>query len=156
NGTVAENIRYFREEVTDEDVERAARLAHIHDEVMAWPGGYEHRVGQRLDAVSGGQRQRLCLARALAGRPARPVLAGPPSALAPHSEVATQRSLEGLRGSVTMFIVAHRMSTLSSCDRIMVLEDGRVAAFDTPANLERVEGYYRATLALSGAAPDPA
>ncbi|HLT69297.1 MAG TPA: ABC transporter ATP-binding protein [Acidimicrobiales bacterium] len=157
NGTVAENIRYFREDVTDADLERAARLAHIHDEVLSWPGGYDHRVGQRLDAVSGGQRQRLCLARALAGRPEILVLDEPTSALDPHSEVAIQRSLEGLRGSVTMFIVAHRMSTLSSCDRIMVLEHGRVAAFDTPANLERVEGYYRATLALAGATTaDPA
>ena len=66
-GTVTENIRYLRDHIEDDAIERAARMAHIHDEVVSWPGGYDHRVGQRLDAVSGGQRQRLCLARALEG-----------------------------------------------------------------------------------------
>lgn len=151
-GTVAENIRYFRDFIGDDDVVAAARMAHIHDDVLSWPGGYDHRVGQRLDAVSGGQRQRLCLARALAGRPEILVLDEPTSALDPSSEVAIQRSLEGLQGGVTMFIVAHRMTTLSTCDRIMVLEAGRVAAFDTPENLQQVEGYYRAALEMAGAA----
>jgi ATP-binding cassette subfamily B protein len=149
-GTVAENIRYFRDEIDDESLHVAARMAHIHDEVLAWPGGYDHRVGQRLDAVSGGQRQRLCLARALAGRPEILVLDEPTSALDPRSEVAIQRSLEELRGGVTMFIVAHRMSTLSICDRIMVVEAGRIAGFDTPENLQRVDGYYRVALELAG------
>jgi ATP-binding cassette, subfamily B, bacterial len=108
-------------------------------------------VGQRADAVSGGQRQRLCLARALAGRPEILVLDEPTSALDPHSEVAIQRSLEELRGSVTMFIVAHRMSTLSTCDRIMVVESGRITALDTPENLQQVDGYYRAVMELTGA-----
>jgi ABC-type multidrug transport system fused ATPase/permease subunit len=150
-GTVAENIRYFRDVIDDEAVESAARMAHINDEVLSWPGGYDHRVGQRADAVSGGQRQRLCLARALAGRPEILVLDEPTSALDPHSEVAIQRSLEELRGSVTMFIVAHRMSTLSTCDRIMVVESGRITALDTPENLQQVDGYYRAVMELTGA-----
>lgn len=152
-GTVADNIRYFRDTIDDAAIESAARMAHIHDDVVSWPGGYDHRVGQRLDAVSGGQRQRLCLARALAGRPQILVLDEPTSALDPRSEAAIQRSLEDLRGGVTMFIVAHRMSTLSICDRIMVLESGRVAGFDTPDKLQRVEGYYRAAMELAGAAP---
>jgi ATP-binding cassette subfamily B protein len=150
-GTVTENIRYFRDHVDGEAVESAAKMAHIHEEVLSWPGGYDHRVGQRLDAVSGGQRQRLCLARALAGKPEILVLDEPTSALDPHSEVAIQQSLEELRGAVTLFIVAHRMSTLSTCDRIMVLESGRIEAFDTPENLRRVEGYFRAAMELAGA-----
>jgi ABC-type multidrug transport system fused ATPase/permease subunit len=152
-GSVAENIRYFRVDIDDRAVVRAAQMSHIHEDVMSWPGGFDHRVGQRLDAVSGGQRQRLCLARALAGRPEILVLDEPTSALDPRSEVAIQRSLEGLRGHVTMFIVAHRMSTLSICDRIMVVEAGRIAGFDTPENLQRVDGYYRAAMELAGATP---
>jgi ATP-binding cassette subfamily B protein len=155
DGSVAENIRYFRSQIRSEDVEAAARMAHVHDEIRSWPGGYEHRIGQRLDAVSGGQRQRLCLARALAGHPQIMVLDEPTSALDPHSEVAIQESLEHMRGTVTMFIVAHRMSTLSTCDRIMVLESGRIEAFDTPANLQRVDGYYRATMELAGVSAKP-
>lgn len=149
-GTVADNIRYFRSYVSDEDVETASRMAHIHDDIMSWPGGYQHRVGQRLDAVSGGQRQRLCLARALAGRPAILVLDEPTSALDPQSEVAIQQSLEELHGAVTLFIVAHRMSTLNTCDRIMVVEAGRIAAFDTAENLRRVDGYFRSAMELAG------
>ena len=79
----------------------------------------------------------------------------PTSALDPHSEAAIQRSLEELRGSVTMFIVAHRMSTLSTCDRIMVVEVGRIAAFDTAANLQRIDGYFRSAMELAGVGPRP-
>ncbi len=154
-GTVAENIRYFRDFIDDDAVEAAARMAHIHDEVLSWPGAYDHRVGQRLDAVSGGQRQRLCLARALAGRPEILVLDEPTSALDPRSEVAIQRTLEELRGGVTMFIVAHRMSTLSTCDRIMVVESGRIAALDTAENLRQADGYYRAAMELAGLSAAP-
>lgn len=150
-GSVADNIRYFRDHIGDEAIVEAAKMAHIHDEVLSWPGGYDHRVGQRLDAVSGGQRQRLCLARALAGGPEILVLDEPTSALDPRSEAAIQRSLDELHGRVTMFIVAHRMTTLSTCDRIMVVEKGRIAAFDTAENLRRVDGYYRAAMELAGA-----
>jgi ATP-binding cassette subfamily B protein len=150
-GTVTENIRYLREHIDGDAIEMAAKMAHIHEEVLSWPGGYDHRVGQRLDAVSGGQRQRLCLARALVGKPEILVLDEPTSALDPHSEAAIQQSLEELRGAVTMFIVAHRMSTLSTCDRIMVIEAGGIAAFDTPANLRRINGYFRTAMELAGA-----
>jgi ABC-type multidrug transport system fused ATPase/permease subunit len=150
-GTVTENIRYLRDHINDEAIETAAKMAHIHEEILSWPGTYNHRVGQRLDAVSGGQRQRLCLARALAGKPEILVLDEPTSALDPHSEAAIQQSLEELRGTVTMFIVAHRMSTLSICDRIMVIDSGRIEAFDTPENLQRIDGYFRAAMQLAGA-----
>jgi ABC-type multidrug transport system fused ATPase/permease subunit len=150
-GTVTENIRYLRDHITGEAIVTAAKMAHIHEEILSWPGGYDHRVGQRVDAVSGGQRQRLCLARALAGKPEILVLDEPTSALDPHSEVAIQESLEELRGAVTMFIVAHRMSTLTTCDRIMVIESGRIEAFDTPENLRRVNGYFRSAMEIAGA-----
>ncbi len=157
HATVAENIRYFRE-IDDEHVERAGRLARIHEEIMSWPEGYETVVGPRVDAVSGGQQQRICLARALAGRPEMLVLDEPTSALDPHSETLIQESLEGLRNELTLFIIAHRMSTLDICDRVMVIVDGRLVAFDTLAQLGQTNSYYRsasmiATGAIGGTLP---
>jgi len=147
HATVAENIRYFRD-LDDEAVERAARLAGIHDVVASWSKGYETIVGPRADAVSGGQQQRICLARALAAAPEVLVLDEPTSALDPHSELAIQESLNALKHELTMFIVAHRMSTLDFCDRVMVVLEGKLDAFDTAAALLSDSSYYRSTMAL--------
>jgi ABC-type multidrug transport system fused ATPase/permease subunit len=124
HATVADNIRFSRD-LDQGAIEEAARLAHIHDVIVAMPEGYRTIVGQRADAVSGGQRQRLCLARALAGRPAVLVLDEPTSALDHDSEAAIQASLRELHGGPTTFIVAHRPSLLEICDRVIRLEAGR-------------------------------
>ncbi len=142
-GTVAENIRYFRPGVSDEDVEQAARRAHIHDEIMSWPKGYDTVVGQRASAVSGGQRQRICLARALADNPSVLILDEPTSALDVKSELLVQESLRGLKGEVILFLVAHRLSTLSICDRVMVVVGGRLEAIDEPTALVSHNAFYR-------------
>jgi ABC-type multidrug transport system fused ATPase/permease subunit len=142
HATVAENIRFFRE-LSDEQVERAARLARIHDDIVSWPGGYDAIVGPRADAVSGGQQQRICLARALAADPDVLVLDEPTSALDPQSEALISASLRAIRNELTLFIVAHRMSTLEMCDRVMVIVDGRLAGFDTKTVLQRDNPYYR-------------
>jgi ABC-type multidrug transport system fused ATPase/permease subunit len=142
HSSVAENIRYYRD-LDDGAVERAAGLARIHEDIMGWPSGYDTIVGPRADAVSGGQRQRICLARALAARPEVLVLDEPTSALDPHSEALIGESLAGLRHELTLFIIAHRMSTLEICDRVMVVVDGRLVAFDTKALLQRENPYYR-------------
>jgi ABC-type multidrug transport system fused ATPase/permease subunit len=146
--TVADNVRFFRE-LDDEAVERACRLARIHEEIVSWPHGYETIVGPRAEAVSGGQQQRICLARALATHPSLLILDEPTSALDPHSELLIQESLQALKQGLTLIIVAHRMSTLSICDRIMVLLDGRLDAFDTLESLRRSNQYYRFATALS-------
>ncbi len=142
HASVADNIRFFRE-IPIEDVERAAKLARIHDDVLGWSSGYETLVGPRADAVSGGQQQRLCLARALAARPEVLVLDEPTSALDPHSETLIGESLTALKSELTLFIVAHRMSTLDICDRVMVIVDGRLVGFDTKALLQTQNAYYR-------------
>jgi ATP-binding cassette subfamily B protein len=142
HASVAENIRFFRD-ITDEEVERAARLARIHEDVMGWSDGYETLVGPRADAVSGGQQQRICLARALAAHPQVLVLDEPTSALDPHSEKLIGESLVGLKHELTLFIIAHRMSTLDMCDRVMVILDGHLAAFDSKASLQEQNAYYR-------------
>jgi ATP-binding cassette, subfamily B, bacterial len=142
-GTVADNIRFHRPEITDAQVEDAARKAHIHDEILSWPQGYRTVVGQRASAVSGGQRQRLCLARALAGSPDVLILDEPTSALDVRSEQAVQQSLEEVKDDVLLFLVAHRLSTLSVCDRVMVIVEGRLEAIDEPAALRERNDFYR-------------
>jgi ATP-binding cassette subfamily B protein len=142
-GTVADNIRFYRPEIDDEQVERAARLAHIHDEIVSWPEGYDTVIGQRASAISGGQRQRLCLARALAGSPDVLILDEPTSALDVRSELAVQESLEQVKKDVLLFLVAHRLSTLSICDRVMVIVDGRLQAVEEPETLMRTNDFYR-------------
>jgi ATP-binding cassette, subfamily B, bacterial len=151
HATVAENIRYFRE-IELVEVERAAKLARIHDDVMAWPEGYDTVIGPRADAISGGQQQRVCLARALAARPAVLILDEPTSALDPHSEGLIQESLSALKDDLTLFIIAHRMSTLDICDRVMVIVDGRLVAFDTRALLQQDNAYYRSASTLAAGA----
>ncbi len=148
HASVAENIRYYRE-LDDEAITRAGELARIHEDIIEWPEGYETIVGPRADAVSGGQQQRICLARALAARPEVLVLDEPTSALDPHSESLIQESLTGLRSDLTLFVVAHRMSTLDVCDRVMVIEGGRLMAFDTIDSLQQNNTYYRAATALA-------
>jgi ATP-binding cassette subfamily B protein len=142
HASVADNIRFFRE-IEDEAVERAALLARIHDDIVSWPQGYDTLIGPRADAVSGGQQQRICLARALAARPEVLVLDEPTSALDPHSEALIGESLTALKHELTLFIIAHRMSTLDMCDRVMVIVGGRLVAFDTKALLQRDNPYYR-------------
>ncbi len=148
HASVAENIRFFRD-ISDEQVRRAARLARIHDDIMSWPGAYDALVGPRADAVSGGQQQRICLARALAAEPEVLILDEPTSALDPQSEAFIGASLLAMRSSLTLIIVAHRMSTLEMCDRVMVVLDGRLAAFDTKAALQNSSEYYRQAAELS-------
>jgi ATP-binding cassette subfamily B protein len=152
HASVAENIRYFRD-LDDEAVERAARLARIHDDICGWAEGYETIVGPRADAVSGGQQQRICLARALAARPQVLVLDEPTSALDPRSETLIQESLAALKHELTLFVVAHRMSTLDICDRVMVVLDGQLAGFDTAALLQENNAYYRSASILAGGIP---
>jgi ABC-type multidrug transport system fused ATPase/permease subunit len=151
HASVAENIRFLRD-LDDEAIKRAARMASIHEDITKWPGGYDTVVGPRADGVSGGQQQRICLARALAAQPEVLVLDEPTSALDPHSERLIQDSLETLKGKLTLFVVAHRMSTLQMCERVMVIVDGRLEAFDTVDRLQLDSSYYRSASALAAGA----
>lgn len=152
HGTVTDNIRFFRP-IDQASVERAARLAGIHDAVAGWPSGYDTIIGPRADAISGGQQQRICLARALAANPEVLVLDEPTSALDPRAEQLLQDSLRAIKHQVTLFIVAHRMSTLDVCDRVMVVVDGSLDAFDTAEALQLENPYYRSAVAHGFPAP---
>ena len=135
-GSVRDNIRFFRP-IDDTAIERAARMAHIHEDIVALPEGYDTVIGQIADAVSGGQRQRICIARALAAQPGILILDEPTSALDPASERAVQASLSELHGHVILFIIAHRHSTLTDCDRIFAMDAGRL---QTLASVEDLPG----------------
>lgn len=148
--SVKNNIRFFRD-LDDAAVERAAHLAHIHEDIMSWVDGYDTVVGPRADGVSGGQQQRICIARALAAEPQVLVLDEPTSALDPHSESRIRDSLSELKGSLTLFVVAHRMSTLDICDRVMVIVNGQLEAFDSASLLQATNHYYRSATGIAQA-----
>jgi ABC-type multidrug transport system fused ATPase/permease subunit len=149
---VTDNIVFFRHGIEPSAVEDAARRANLHDEVAAMPDGYETSVGERGSHLSGGQRQRLCIARALVEQPDVLVLDEPTSALDVRSETLIRETLAALAPQTTVFVVAHRMSTLDICDRIMVLQDGRLEGFDPPTVLAARNRFYQEALALSGLA----
>lgn len=153
-GTVAENIRFFRDGIDDDAVRDSATRANILHDIEALPTGFDAHLGDRAGRLSGGQRQRLSIARALAGGPELLVLDEPTSALDGRSESLIRDTLAALRGQVTVVIIAHRMSTLDICDRIMVIEDGRLTALGSPGDLARDSEFYRNAMATAGIVTD--
>lgn len=154
SGTLGEAVRFLRSDITDTDVDNALRRAHLVELVNEHPLGLDLAVGGRGSSISGGQRQRVSIARALAGQPQLLVMDEPTSALDVHSEAMIRRTIDELRGSVTVVVIAHRLSTLERCDRIMVVDHGRIVAFDTPRQLAVDSAFYREALALSGISPE--
>lgn len=149
DATVADNIRFFRDDVDMADVELAARRAHVHDEILAMSEGYDTVLGSRGGSLSGGQRQRVAIARALLRQPSMLILDEPTSALDMRSESLVHETLSSLKGSVTLVVIAHRLSTLNTCDRILVMHGGRVQAFGARSELERDSAFFREALRLS-------
>jgi ATP-binding cassette subfamily B protein len=147
--SVRENIRFFRPHLTDEDIEAAARMANLHDEILGWADGYGTHVSEQGASLSGGQRQRVALARAFAGHPSLLVLDEPTSALDMQSEALIAEALLLAKSKMTLFIVAHRLSTLNVCDRIMVLNHGRLEHFAPAGELEDLNSFFREAVELS-------
>lgn len=141
-GTVADNVSFFRN-ISEDRVRDALRAAHLEDEIDALPDGINTRLGPDERALSGGQQQRLTIARALAGDPEILILDEPTSALDAVSEAAIRRTLEGLPSHCLAIIVAHRYSTLRSCSRILLIENGRIAADATPAEVAENSEFFR-------------
>jgi ATP-binding cassette subfamily B protein len=137
-----ENIRYARPEATDEEVLAAARAARCDDFIRALPEGYNTIVGERGMKLSGGQRQRLGIARALLKDAPIVVLDEATSALDSASEIEIQRALEVLMRGRTVLAIAHRLSTVSSFDRVIVLQQGRIVEDGPPAELRRRRGFF--------------
>ena len=143
NDTVENNIRFYDEAITDEDVRAAAKAAHIDHVIEQLPKGYQTSVGERGLELSGGQRQRITLARVLARKPKILVLDEATSALDNESEKAVHEAILSLKGRVTVLIIAHRLSTVLDADRILVLNDGRIVEEGAPAALlEDTQSYF--------------
>ncbi|HVW46527.1 MAG TPA: ABC transporter ATP-binding protein [Solirubrobacterales bacterium] len=143
HATVTENIRYFRD-IDDAMVRRAAELARIDADVRGWSDGYDTVIGPRADSISGGQQQRICLARALAAAPEMLVLDEPTSALDPRSESLIRESLGAIAAEMTLFVVTHRPSLLDICDSVLVLVDGRIQDSGRTEELRQANRYFSA------------
>ena len=140
--SVANNIRYGKPDASMEEVVEAARAAYAHDFIMQLPEGYETSIGDRGIRLSGGQRQRLCIARALLKNAPILILDEATSALDTESEQMVQKALDNLMAHRTTFVIAHRLSTVLHADRIIVLENGRVAEKGTHVELLANNSLY--------------
>jgi ATP-binding cassette, subfamily B, bacterial len=143
--TIAENIAYGRPGAPDDQIVAAAKAANAHDFIMALPQQYETQVGERGLRLSGGERQRLSLARAFLKSAPILVLDEPTSAIDVRTEASIMEALQRLMSGRTTIMIAHRLSTLRNCDRLLVLEQGQVAAFTSDlAAAERLALWHTA------------
>jgi ATP-binding cassette subfamily B protein len=142
--TLKENIRYGRPDATDKEIIQAAKQAHCHDFIVALEKGYDTYVGERGVKLSGGERQRVAIARAILKNAPILVLDEATSSLDSESEHLIQDALKQLMKDKTVIVIAHRLSTIMQMDRIVVLEQGKVADMGTHEELLKTEGgLYR-------------
>jgi ATP-binding cassette subfamily B protein len=137
-----ENIRFGQPEASDAEVERAAELAHATEFIRRLPEGFETQLGERGVTLSGGQRQRIAIARAILRDAPLLLLDEATSALDAESETLVQTALEGLMQDRTTLVIAHRLATVLSCDRILVMEQGRIVEQGTHTSLVAANGLY--------------
>jgi ATP-binding cassette, subfamily B, bacterial len=142
SGTVRENIRYGRLEATEVLVEDAAKIAGAHDFIVTLEKGYDQNVGEGGNLLSVGQKQLISLARAVLARPELFIMDEATSSVDTLTEALIQRGMEALMKGRTSFVIAHRLSTIRRADRIIVIEDGRIAEGGTHAELLKLRGHY--------------
>jgi ATP-binding cassette subfamily B protein len=140
--SVRENLRYAKPDATDAELEAAARAAAIHDRIMELPEGYDTTVGERGYKLSGGEKQRIAIARVILKDPRILILDEATSALDTHSERLIQSALEGLMHNRTTIAIAHRLSTILAADQILVVDGGRIVERGTHAELLERSGLY--------------
>jgi ATP-binding cassette subfamily B protein len=142
HSSIRDNLRYAREDATDEEIEAAARAANIHDRIMSFEEGYETTVGERGYRLSGGEKQRLAIARVILKDPKVLILDEATSALDTTSERLVQEALETVMQRRTTIAIAHRLSTILGADVILVVDDGRIVERGTHAELLGLDGLY--------------
>ena len=143
SGTIKDNLRWGDENATDEEIIEACKQAQAHDFVMNFPDGYDTDLGQGGVNVSGGQKQRLCIARALLKKPKIVILDDSTSAVDTATDANIRHAFKTELADTTTIIIAQRISSVSEADRIIVLDDGKIDAFDTHENLLRNNEIYR-------------
>lgn len=153
--SIKENLRYGNPAATDNEIEAAARAAAIHDHIASLPDGYETVVGERGYKLSGGEKQRLAIARAILQNPKVLVLDEATSALDTQTEAAVQESLARLAAGRTTFAIAHRLSTVVDADRILVMDQGRLVEQGTHSDLLAAGGKYAELVAAQWAISGP-
>ncbi len=156
NRTIAENIRVGRPQASREEVARAAKLAEAHEFIMEKPGGYDFVIGERGASLSGGERQRLAIARAILKDAPILILDEATSALDAETEARIKRALDELRAGRTTFVIAHRLSTVTDADEILVLEKGRIVERGTFFELTENGGLFSRMVREGGfSVPEP-
>ena len=142
NDTIRYNIRYGRPSATDEEVEEAAKMAQIHKFVLSLPLGYDSLVGERGLKLSGGEKQRVSIARTILKAPPILILDEATSALDSLTEQEIQTALKNVSRNRTTLVIAHRLSTIIEADEIIVLDKGKISERGTHSALLRKKGLY--------------
>ncbi len=143
SGTIRENLLWGNKDATQEEIEAACRAACAHDFIMSFPGGYDTDLGQGGVNVSGGQKQRLCIARALLKKPKIMILDDSTSAVDTATDAQIRKGLKELSADMTTIIIAQRLSSVQDCDKIVILDDGKINAVGTHEQLLASNSIYQ-------------
>ncbi|MBI4778850.1 ATP-binding cassette domain-containing protein [Candidatus Falkowbacteria bacterium] len=135
NDTIANNIKFYNDSITDEEMVEAAKMANIYDFILSCPDKFSTVIGERGFLLSVGQRQRIVIARILARRPEILILDEATSALDNESEVLIQKVIENLKNKITVLLIAHRLSTVMNCTKLLVLQNGEIKEQGSPEEL---------------------
>lgn len=146
--TIRANILFGKPDVTEEEMIKAAKKARCHDFIMALPDGYDIIVGEGGGTLSGGEKQRIAIARMMLKNAPIIILDETTASIDPENEDKLQRSIAALTKGKTLLVIAHRLATVQNADQILVVDDGRIAQHGTHDQLVKQEGLYRRFTAI--------